>query len=411
MKKEEIENTVKKNLQSAVEFLQELIAFPSTRGNEREISRFLKRKVEEFTDSAELIAIPESIVNDPDYSFKLDNFSYEGTANLRVKVRGKGEGKTLTLNAHLDVVPPSEGQDNAFSPRIEKNTVFGRGACDCKGQIATLWLVLKSLHDLKLKPGGDIFIDFVVEEECGGNGSLLVVREGLDADAAVVMEPTGLQVVHLVRGAVWFEVEARGRAGHSGSPESTSSALEEAIKVMKAIEGVREKLLAVSRKDVPQIALHPNPMPCTFGLLHAGNWPSATPSKAVLKGVFGFLPPFKRGEVQRELNKAVSQFQAEVRFNMLNNEPSFTDESHPLVQTMLEAAEEAGIESRPEFMNASCDAWRYSEQLHIPAIVFGAGSIATAHARDEQVSVEDMRRAALALVCFIRKWSGLHHAG
>jgi acetylornithine deacetylase/succinyl-diaminopimelate desuccinylase-like protein len=62
-------------------------------------------------------------------------------------------------------------------------------------------------------------------------------------------------------------------------------------------------------------------------------------------------------------------------------------------------------------MNASCDAWRYTEQLGIPAVVFGPGALSAAHSRDERIIIDDIRRAALALICFIDLWSGLDHAG
>ena len=95
---------------------------------------------------------------------------------------------------------------------------------------------------------------------------------------------------------------------------------------------------------------------------------------------------------------------------MLRSDSSSIPEDHPLVQTLLEAALEAGISSRAEFMNASCDSWRYSEGLHIPAVVFGPGSIASAHSPKEHIAMEDIRAAALALIYFIHKWSGLDHA-
>jgi acetylornithine deacetylase/succinyl-diaminopimelate desuccinylase-like protein len=60
-------------------------------------------------------------------------------------------------------------------------------------------------------------------------------------------------------------------------------------------------------------------------------------------------------------------------------------------------------------MNASCDSWRYSEQLKIPAVVFGAGSIAFAHAKDEHITFAEIKKAALALIDFIQNWSGLDH--
>jgi len=407
MDKNAVISAVDRNLGAAVEILSQLILFPSTRGNEQEVSRFLKSRIEDCADRADLILLPDALQDDPDYSFRLDGFSYKGTANLRVTVIGSGGGKSLAFNTHLDVVPPTVGQESAFSPVVKEEKVYGRGACDAKGQAAVLWLVLKTLADLRLRPGGDLTVDFVAEEECGGNGSLLVVRQGLRADAAIILEPVELQVAHLVRGAVWFEVRTRGIAGHSGSPGSTVSALKEAIKSIESIEKVREELLTVARSHLPMIAGHPNPTPVTFGMLHSGNWPAAAPSEAVLKGVFGFLPPYHRQDIQERLHRAVAPHRAEIRFNMLRSDPAYIPADHPLVGGVIGAALEAGIQAAPAFMNASCDSWRYTEQLGIPAVVFGPGSITKAHAVDEHIAISDIRRAALALVYFIEQWSGL----
>jgi acetylornithine deacetylase len=400
---------VAQNLNAAGELLARLIEFPSTRGNEREVGVFLGERIAPFADRTELVAVPDTLQDDPDYSFRLPGFHYAGAANVRARLLGARGGRSLAFNTHLDVVPATAGDEAAFRPRIEGGGVFGRGACDAKGQIATLWLMAKTLRDLGLRPGGDVTIDFVVEEECGGNGALLVVRNGLRADAAVVLEPTELQVVHLVRGAVWFTVETRGRAGHSGSPGTTVSALKEAVRAMAAIEAVREECLAVSRRELAKIAGHPNPMPCTFGMLHAGNWPAAAPAEAVLKGVFGFLPPFGREEIQARLRAAAAPLPAEIKFDMLNSNPSFIPEDHALTQGLLRAARAAGPDARAEFMNASCDAWRYSHQLGIPAVVFGPGSISTAHGARETIALDDIGRAATALLYFLDDWSGVDH--
>ncbi len=401
---------VAQNLNAAGELLARLIEFPSTRGNEREVGAYLRERIAPLVDRAELVPVPDALQNDPDYSFRLPGFHYGGAANVRARLAGARGGRSLAFNTHLDVVPATAGDEAAFLPRIEKGSVFGRGACDAKGQVATLWLMAKALRDLGLQTGGDVTIDFVVEEECGGNGALLVVRNGLRADAAVVLEPTELHVVHLVRGAVWFTVETRGRAGHSGSPGTTVSALKEAVKAMAAIETVREDCLAVSRREVAKIADHPNPMPCTFGMLHAGNWPAAAPAEAVLKGVFGFLPPFDRKEIQARLRAAIAPLPAEIKFDMLNSNSSFLPEDHPLTQGLLKAVRAAGPpDARPEFMNASCDAWRYSDQLGIPTVVFGPGSISTAHSARETIALDDIGRAATALLYFLDDWSGVDH--
>ncbi len=407
---ERVLRAVDANTEEALEILNGLIAIPSTRGNEKEPARFLLPHLEGLADSVELVPIPDSLRDDPEYAFPVEGFRYTGEANLRARIGGRGGGRSLAFNTHLDVVPATPRQPDPFKAKNEAGWIFGRGACDAKGQAVTLWLVLKVLADLGLRLGGDLTADFVVEEECGGNGTLLVQRNGLAADAAIVLEPTDLQVVHLVRGAVWFEVLCSGVAGHSGSSGATSSALKEAASVMRAIETVRRETLIYARKKVRLIAKHPDPAPLTFGMLHGGSWPAAVPAEATLKGVFGFLPPYRRLRVQALLTAALQSFRAEIRFNMLRNEPSRIPESHPLTQTLLAACRESGLSSQAGFMNASCDAWRYSEGLRIPAVVFGPGSLGTAHGRDEKVAVSDIRKAAVALIGFIAKWNGFKHA-
>ncbi|HOW86351.1 MAG TPA: M20/M25/M40 family metallo-hydrolase [Candidatus Aminicenantes bacterium] len=409
MNKEEIFRAIDKRLEESVQILTGLISFPSTRGNEAGPGRFLLPLFERCADSAELIAVPDSLQDDPDYAFRLAGFSYGGAANLRVRLDRTGPGASLALNTHLDVVPATPGQEAPFQARVQDGQVFGRGACDAKGQAAVIWLVIRALKDLRLKPRGGLTADLVLEEECGGNGTLLVQRNGLEADAAIVLEPTALEVAHLVRGAVWFEVRTTGIAGHSGSPGTTSSALKTAIRVMEAIESVRAETLAISRLSVATIAKHPDPAPCTFGILQAGNWPAAAPSEGVLKGVFGFLPPFNRKEIQERLVRAVSPFRARITFPMLNNDPSSLPSDHPLVQAFLASAGRVGVASRPVFMNASCDAWRYSVGLGIPTVVFGPGSLASAHSKDEHIAIDDIRNAAAAVLGFIDDWSGLNH--
>ena len=400
---------VEKNVAEALEVLSGLVEIASTRGHEKEPARFLEPLIAPLVDSAELVPIPDTIRQDPDYAFPLEGFRYTGEANLRVKIKGTGAGRSLAFNTHLDVVPATPGQTEPFRASREAGWIAGRGSCDAKGQAATLWLVYKTLADLGLRPRGDVTADFVIEEECGGNGTLVVQRSGLASDGAVVLEPTDLQVVHLVRGAVWFEARTSGVAGHSGSPETTKSALKEALEVMKAIERVREETLPLSRQTVPAIAAHPDPAPLTFGMLQAGNWPAAAPSEAVLKGVFGFLPPFRREDIQARLAEAIAPHRAKILFPMLRSDPSSIPESHPLPQTLLAACADAGVPSRPAFMNASCDSWRYTEGLGIPAVVFGPGSLRTAHGREERIAVDDIRKAAAVLVRFLDRWSGLDH--
>ena len=414
-----IDRTLERFSGEAVEFLCEMIRHPSTRGNEGPVNRLIHQRLGTLCDQAQLMPIPEAFKDHPRYSWPIPALSYEGIHNVRCTVNGTGpdDARSVILNAHSDVVPPSKNQVNPFTPRVKDGIVFGRGACDDKGQIAVMYLALRALKDLGMVPQGNITIDIVVEEENGGNGTLYATLHPLKADAAIVMEPTEMAIFPSVRGAVWFELNCFGRPGHSGRASDVVSALKEAVKGIQVLEEYHDQLLAASRGKNPLFDQYENPMPVTFGIMSAGDWPATAPATATLKGVFGFLPNSTVKSVQQGMMDALRNSEhkwlsenSELRFNMLNNEGNETPVDHPLVQCLLQAASDAGVSSKVSAMTAACDAWRYNNVLGIPTVVMGAGSLKYAHANNEQIGVDEIVAMARTLLCFTDRWCGLRAA-
>ena len=415
MKHEKFDAMIDNCLDDAVEFLCDMIKFPSTRGNEGLVNGFIYKKLKPLCDIAELKQIPEAFISHPDYSWPFEGLSYVGTQNVRLKfVPDQPSDKSLIINAHSDVVPPSKNHTDAFSPKIIGEKVFGRGACDDKGQIAVIYLVLKCLHELKLRPSSEISIDIVIEEENGGNGTLFAIQDQIKADAAIVLEPSEFKILPSVRGAVWFEVKCIGRAAHSGSQKPGISALKLAIQAMKILEDYHDELLKKSRGTNRLFDEYENPMPITFGMLNAGDWPATVPAVASIKGVFGFLPNCSVAEVQNGMKEALQKHgdeflknNFEITFNMLNNEGNQIPENHPLVEALKNAESTAGITPVVSAMTAACDAWQYVHRLKVPTVVIGAGSLSHAHSNIEQIEIDDVRKMAKTLLCFIDDWCGL----
>ena len=223
--------------------LCELIREPSLPGQEAAAVDCAARWFEPLAE-VQRIALSNAIKEDTDYSDPVAGIDYEGRSNLRIRVPGTGGGKTLLFNTHLDVVPASEGQPRPFDPQPEDGIVRGRGACDAKGQAATIYALLAALKRDEIRLKGDLLVHLVVEEEVGGNGTLVMARKGEQADACIVMEPTDQRILSSVRGAVWFRVILTGRPGHSGSAGTTISALKMAVKTMDILEGYHDRLLA-----------------------------------------------------------------------------------------------------------------------------------------------------------------------
>ena len=369
---------------------------------------YAARRFDELGE-VECVPLSNALRDDPDYSDPVPNLDYEGRSNLRFRLPGSGGGRTLLFNTHLDVVPPSQGQQRPFDPVVEGTVVRGRGACDAKGQVAALFAALAAVKRSNTPLHGDVIAHLVVEEEVGGNGTLAMARRGERADACIVMEPTGMQILTSVRGAVWFRVVCTGRPGHSGRATETVSALKMAIQVVGILERYHARLLAASR-GFPLFDPFPNPMPITFGKLNAGDWPATAPARAVVEGVLGLLPNKTRFQVMEEMRQAILEegdpwlrehFALEF---MYRHDSHVLDPAHALPRALESACAETGVATRISAMTASCDSWFYNNQLGIPSVVFGPGSLGFAHTNEEQIDMAEIDAAARVLARVITQW-------
>lgn len=396
----------------ATQFLDRLIRFESLPGSEGPAMHWLHGQFQGLADAVELVPIPESIREDPEYQFTLSDRPYAERPNLRVTVRGSGGGRSVVCNAHVDVVPPSLGQERPFDPVIKAGCIHGRGAVDDKGQVAALWVILKAMQKLGLRPRGDVVFHIVIEEETGGNGTLALVRAtDRKFDVCLNLESSrGLYTS--MRGAVWFKATVWGRAAHSGSPALAVNAIDMAIEAIRIMKEVREEILAETRHDDPLMARFPNPMPLNFGQFNAGDYPSIAPRQATFSGVFGLLTTPKE-EVMRRIEEAVrtrgpewlrdpDHFQIEFPYK---HDIARTDPAHPAVGLLRECWDAVGIQVEPSGFCASCDACFYTNLMGIPCIMTGSGND-TAHQVTEHMRLDDVALEAAAVVRFIREWCG-----
>jgi acetylornithine deacetylase len=403
-----IRKAVDSRLPEAERFLCDLIRRPSLSGQEAEVMEVAFQRFSELAATSK-ISLTNTLRQDEDYANPIEAIQYDGRWQIRTCLAGKGDGQSLLLNTHLDVVPPSPGQEQPFDPVVKDGVVTGRGACDAKGQVATIFLALAALHDLEWELAGDLIAHLVVEEENGGNGTLAMIRGGEKAAGCIVLEPTELRVLTSVRGAVWFRVILTGRSGHSGRAGDSVSALRMAVRVMEIFEKYQARLLNASR-GIALFDGFPNPMPITFGKLNAGNWPATAPGEAILEGVLGFLPNKTRCQVMQELHQAIQEegdewLRTHCQMEFLYRHDSHVLKTdHPLVGVLQSCSREAGVAGEIAAMTASCDSWFYNNQLQIPTVVFGPGSLGLAHTNHEQISMQDIATAATILVQMAGRW-------
>ena len=408
---DQIRAAVEKNAAEAREFLKGMIRFESTPGHEAGVVEFARGGFERAGCECELVAIPEEIVNDPEYSFADTPVTYEGRANVVAWRRGTGGGRSVILQSHLDVVPGGDWEE-AFAPQDEGDFVVGRGAVDAKGQVAAIWLAMKTLADLDPKLAGDVQAQAVIEEEPGGNGALSLIRQGYTADAAVIFESTNLNIHPANRGAIWFKIEVEGLPTHMGRKSEGISAVDLSIKVIQALYEY-EKLIIADSADYPGFERYASPVQVNVGVLHAGSWPSQVAASAVIEGGVGFLPNRTMEQVKREVRGAIDAIDDpwlhehyKLSFPKLHNDSYEIPYDHPFVLALEKAAHQSGLDSEVFGWNVSCDARLYAKLGGMPTVVFGPGSVSEAHARGEKIDFREIVKAAEAIVRFVTEWCG-----
>ncbi|HDD56790.1 MAG TPA: M20 family peptidase, partial [Nitrososphaeria archaeon] len=171
----------------------------------------------------------------------IDRFQGRANALGSIKV---GEGKKIMLISHLDTVPAGEKElwsIPPFSGTVKDGRVYGRGAADAKGCIASMLGCLKSLADEGWPINGEIIFAAVADEESENRGVRRLISQGIKANCAVVGEPTNLNVCIAHKGSIFLRASFIGKAAHSCQPERGVNAVYAASEYALRIEKLSKR--------------------------------------------------------------------------------------------------------------------------------------------------------------------------
>jgi len=404
---------LEKNAADAEEFLKEMIRIPSIGGEEKEavIQEFVAEKLAQFA-SVEMVEIPESIRNDPEYTQGVRRFDYSKKKNVVARFPFSGKhGRSLIINSHTDVVG-APNWDKAFEPEKIGDEIFGRGACDAKGQITVMYLVFAALRDMGVRLKGNLIGEAVVEEEVGGNGSLALIRQGYVADSAIVMEPTELKIMPANRGAIWYRIEIEGNSVHMGKIWEGVNAIEKCCTLIGCLKEYEKRLIEESR-NYPLFERYKQPVQVNFGTISGDGWPSMVCGKVVLEGGIGFLPNKTLATIKKEVEDAIKNCKDpwlvshyKLSFDKLHNEAYEIPRNHEIVKILEASSRDAGVEPDVTGFTASCDARLFNKTGGMDTVVFGPGSLADAHSNFEKINMNHIIDASEILVRTILAWCG-----
>jgi succinyl-diaminopimelate desuccinylase len=325
----------------------------------------------------------------------------DGRANVLGIVRGPQDGPTVLLDAHMDTVPGVEMEIEPFSPVVRDGRLYGRGACDTKGALAAMICAAAALRKLGAPPA-TVIVSATVDEEARFRGILKVIESGIRADAAVVGEPTQLDIVTAHKGVVRYQVVTHGKAAHSANPQRGVNAI---YHMCRVVEGIESKIIpALNAKthpllDAPRI---------TVGKIRGGRQANIVPESCTIDVDRRTLPGETREDALGEIQALLDALHAEdPQFDAQVIEPHTvqagleTPTDHPFVQALCAAVRR--VRGRPRV--AGVPYATHASPLHsagIPSVVFGPGDIQYAHAAVEFVPIREVVQAAeiLAEACF-----------
>jgi acetylornithine deacetylase len=315
-----------------------------------------------------------------------------GRPSVVVRASGTGGGRTLMLCGHVDTVGV-EGIPDPYSARVEGDRLHGRGAYDMKAGVAAALLACREAAALGLP--GDVVVAAVADEEHASLGVQEVLAT-VGADAAVVTEPTELEVGVAHKGFVWSEIEVTGRAAHGSRPHLGVDAIVKTGPILTALGDLDAALAERAHPLLGRGSVHAS-------LIEGGGELSSYPARCVVGLERRTLPGETAADVERELTSLLDacraadpELQATQR-TLLVREPFEVPPDADVVVAVREAA--AGVLSEaPRIGGASywADA-SFIAAAGIPTVIFGPGG-AGAHAADEWVSIAGTEAVTRTLI-------------
>lgn len=321
-----------------------------------------------------------------------------GRCNVLAK-RGPETGPSLLLSGHLDTVGVA-GMAAPFSGELSGGKIHGRGAADMKAGVGCILAAAAKLARARM--GGRLVVALTADEEHAAIGMKALVDGGLRADAAVVCEPTGLAVMPAHKGFLWIDARVAGRAAHGSRPDVGVDAIVRAGHLLVALDDEAVRLA----KETSHPLL--GPASIHAGVVRGGTAPSVYAAECRLEIERRVLPGETREGVMAEVDRVVeaarrSRPGLDVRTKAgLFRAAAEVDAAAPLVQDLRRACARAGLPDRIEGMSAWVEAGLLNAS-GTPAVCFGPGSIAQAHAVEEWVAASEVRLGAQVLEDFARR--------
>jgi acetylornithine deacetylase len=311
-----------------------------------------------------------------------------GRPNVIARLPGRQAGRRVVFEAHMDTASITGMTIAPFDPVVSGGLLYGRGSCDTKAGLAAMMHAVASLSEDGITPPCEVWLAAAADEEHSYRG-VLKLCEGLQADAAIVAEPTELRAVIASKGVLRWKIGVKGKAAHSSKPHLGVNAISHMSRVIRSIE---EDAAALAERHHPLLGT----ATLNVGVIRGGVQVNFVPDWCEIEIDRRLLPGEQVDAVLARYQGIVDRFRAAdpsleavMEAPMLADEALETAPETSVAQVACSVLQDLGLNSDACGVPYGSDASKLSRQ-GVPSIIFGPGSIDRAHAAVEYVECDQV---------------------
>jgi succinyl-diaminopimelate desuccinylase len=330
--------------------------------------------------------------------------------NVVAVLKSHSNARSLIFNGHLDTVPFGDIEKWSAGPLngdIKDGRLFGRGSADMKSSIAAFISALGAIVESKVELAGNVIIALTSDEEDSCVGAKDILEKGYHASAAIVGEPSNLQINTAHKGFARFNLTTYGKLAHSSNPDEGINAIYKMSEAVNRLEKIATRY-SVSRYSHPFLG---KPT-LSVGVIKGGAKDNIVPDSCEITIDRRLLPGETPKDVEDELRTELVKIakddpQFRFKLELYNSQPaSETDLSEEIVETAKKAIKEiVNSEPRVEGMPATTEMSHFVK-AGIPTIILGCGDIKMAHTINESLPVQQIIDVAKIYATIMLRYLG-----
>ena len=319
--------------------------------------------------------------------------------NVLATLEGRKHAKSLLLTPHLDTVPAGKNwETNPFDAKIIGDKIYGLGATDCKGNLASGLEAINSLVEDGIKLDYDLIFAATADEESGSSLGLipLLERKLLKPDAAVVLDADDFEIVVTQKGLMHLKVHIKGRKAHGAYPWLGVNAIDIAARVIVDLK--KQRINYKKNRYLRQPTIN-------VGTICGGDKVNVVSDWCEFGLDFRFLPGMSEKKLLDCLRETISKYTSNFRIEIQGiQDPYSINSGHPLVEGLACAMK--GLKIIPRISGSEgATVITFFKRKNIPAVATGFGTESCAHVADEYACLSNLHKGAQVLVSFLKNYN------